>query len=317
MVNKFPRKKVYVFITHSPLREGEVFALNDRKIIYSDFFKGYSEGRWDAENKGWTSSIIPSAVDVEYDDTLKIHCGLTEYKYLSGMVKLALARGSTDLVEMISGLSTEIMPLTIDERFFLDRRVEGTTQHAVGFYDIPTAGQNAQIYLDKATMIHPRLIKDIFDMFGFPKWNLIRHLNLRLDEIGNIFYTGFSRGFEVSLDSQFNGYSKVNVESREIMKRNNLENRLVYNFGDLIEVLDSIGNNGKTNKIKEDIYGNIPKSNEQTKGFAIVDDCLGTLLSNLYHLKRMEYNQALEILKSKVYSIKEVKQKLIHLENLN
>ena len=56
--------------------------------------------------------------------------------------------------------------------------------------------------------------------------------------------------------------------------------------------------------LKEDIYGNLPTENEQTNGFAIVDDCLGTLLSNTLHLRgQKEYGGALERLRERGYSI--------------
>lgn len=261
---------------------------------------------------------MPSAVDVEQkEDSLIIHCGLTEYKFLLGMVNLVLEKKRTDLYENIHGLSTEIMPLTSDGMFFLDRRHPETTQHGVGFYDIPTAGQNAQMWIDRLPEEHSGLVKNMEDMFGFPRWNLMRHLGLKQGEIEDIFYTGFSRGFEVSLDSQFNGYVRVIPEAKEIQKRSNESSRLTYRLRDLSNVLDSIGNNGRTRKIKEDVYGNKPFPTED--GFRIVDDCLGTLLSNTLHLKGIrEYSHALEIIKGKGYDIREIFQsRIIHLDDLD
>jgi len=318
MTESFPRKRVYVSTLPSPLRERHVSAIRDREIKVGDFLRGYSEGRWVAENEGWTSSSIPSAVDVEQtQDNLLIHCGLTEYKYLLGMVKLASERGRTGLAEDIHGLSTEIMPLTLDQMFFLDRRSGGMTQHGVGFYDIPTAGQHAQMWIDRIPEEHQGLVKNMLDMGGFPRWNLIRHLGLKQEEIGEIFYTGFSRGFEVSLDSQFNGYTKITPEAGEIMRRSKEGSRLVYNFDDLLDLLDSIGNDGNGGRsLKEDIRGRTPEPTGT--GFRIIDDCLGTLLSNTLHLRGKEaHDQVLGVLEGKGYEIMEVSQKRVHLDDLN
>tara|TARA_Y100000310_G_scaffold167546_2_gene167400 strand:- start:38961 stop:39995 length:1035 start_codon:yes stop_codon:yes gene_type:complete len=324
MTEIFPRKVVYVSTSHSPLGEGNVSAIHDRMIFISDSLREYAERKWSIENVGRFSSVIPSAVDVEQNEnSMRIHCGLTEYKMLLGMVKMALERERTGLSENIHGLSTEIMPLTLDKMFFLDKRSDAITQHGVGFYDIPTAGQSAQIYLKKAFETGPDLIKGksdtdkMLDMFGFPRWNLVRHLGLNQDEIGDIFYTGFSRGFEVSLDSQFNGFARVIPEAREIMRRSNEESRLVYRLEDVLDILSSIGNNGEEGqRLKEDIYGNTPVPNGN--GFRIIDDCLGTLLSNTFHLRGVDdYFQALDILKKKDYDVIEVPQGIIHLDDLN
>lgn len=313
MNNKFPRKEIYVYTSKTPLKEGEVLALNDRKIELTPSFKEYSERKWETENKGWTSSIIPSAVDVEVSmEGMKVHCGLTEYKYLLGMVKLITETKTTDSAPSIHGLSTEIMPLTLDGIFLLNRREKSTTQHGIGFYDIPNAGQNAQMWLDKIPKEQSGLVNGLFDLVGFPKWNMIRNIVLTEKEIGEIFYTGFSRGFEVSLDSQFNGYAPVKLAAHELKNREGNENKLFYRFNDIMEVLDSINN---SSKIKEDIYGNTPKPTEE--GFKIIDDCLGTLLSNIKHIKGdKEYNQALEVLKNKDYKITEISQEKIHLDSL-
>ena len=307
MTSIFPRKEVFVYTTSKPLGKGEVIALNDRKLILSEEFKDYAQERWDAENKNWTSSVLPSAIEVEHEkDSMIIHCGLSEYKHLIGMVKLAIQTKTMPHQDYIGGLSTEIMPLTSDETFCLEKRVTGT-QHAVNFWDIPSASQTAQMYIDKLPKEYSGLIKNLFDLEGFPIWSLIRNMNFKPEEIGEIFYTGFSKGAEVSIDTQFNGFTKVGLESGVIKERlkDKGENLLVYRFSDLSEVLDSIGKSGQRGeRVKEDIYGNLPTENEQTKGFGIVDDCLGTLLSNTLHLRGQEkYGEVLEVLREKGYYI--------------
>ena len=307
MPKEFPRKEFWVYSSFKPIDAKKVIALNDREITLTNGFKGYAQGRWDAENKGWTSSIMPSSVEVEANDnSMVIHCGLSEYKHLLGMVKLAIQTKTMPRQDYIGGLSTEIMPLTSDETFCLEKRVKGT-QHGLGFWDIPSASQTAQMWLDKVPKEYPGLVRDLFDMDGFARWNLIRNMDFKPEEIGTIFYTGFSKGAEVSLDMQYNGFTKVDLESgivRERLKEKG-ENLLIYQFEDLPEVLDSIGKSGKKgDRFKEDIYGNLPTENEQTNGFAIVDDCLGTLLSNTLHLRgQKEYGEALEKLRERGYSI--------------
>src|SRR3989344_2285176 len=113
MVSIFPRKEVFVYTTSKPLRTGEIKALEDREIKLTSGFLGYAQGRWDAENKNWTSSVLPSAIEVEHEkDSMIIHCGLSEYKHLIGMVKLAFKTGIMPHEDYVNGLSTEIMPLT-------------------------------------------------------------------------------------------------------------------------------------------------------------------------------------------------------------
>lgn len=306
-MSKFPRKELWIHTTSNPLKKGEIIALNDRETKLTDYFLGYADGRWASDNIGWTSSILPFSVEVESsDNSMIIHCGLSEYKYLLGMVKLAFQNKTIPYQNYIGGLSTEIIPLTSDETFCLEKRVKGT-QHGLGFWDIPTASQNAQIWLDKIPKEYSGLVKNLFDMDGFPRWNLVRTMGFKPEEIGEIFYTGFTKGAEVSLDTQYNGFTLVDLESEIIKERlkEKGENSLFYRFNELPEVLDSIGKNGKSGeRVKEDIRGNIPTGNDQTNGFAIVDDCLGTLLSNTLHLKgQKEYLEALEILRKRGYSI--------------
>jgi len=306
MKKKFPRKEVYVHTTKIPLGEGDVITLEDRTLQISPYFKKYAEQKWESENKEGVSSPMLSVLEIEsQDDRLILHCGPTEYKYLLGMVKLAFQQGEIG-EDYIAGLSTEIMPLTLDNMFFLEKRYSKITQHGVGFYDMPSAGQHAQIHLDKSKIKYQGLVNGMSDMFGFPIWNMIRNLNVNPSELEKIFYTGFSKGFEVSLDTQINGYARVNLEALELEKRNTTENRFTYNFNDLSDLLTCIGNDGKDGRrIKEDIHGKIPIPNE--RGFALIDDCLGTLLSNTKHLYGTEkYEDLVKILKNKDYKINEV-----------
>jgi len=322
MSSKFPRKEIWIHTTPKPLRKGKIAAVNDREIKLTDYFRGYSDGRWASDNVGWTSSVLPSSVEVESDDNyMIIHCGLSEYKNLMGMVKLAIQTKEMPEADYIGGLSTEIMPLTSDGIFTLEKRVKGT-QHGLGFWDIPSASQTAQMWLDKVPKEYSGLVKDLFDMDGFPRWNLIRNMALKPEEIGEIFYTGFSKGAEVSLDSQFNGYTNLDLEHEVIRERmlssiktdaekqERAKNLLFYKFEDLPAIFDSIGKSGKRgDRVKEDIYGNIPTENEQTKGFAIIDDCLGTLLSNAAHLIGPNaYTSGLNMLKNRGYIINSVPQ---------
>ena len=307
MIKRFPRKEFWVYTTSSPLGKEKVKALNDIEIKLTDSFKGYAKGRWDAENKGWTSSVLPSSVEVEHDgDSMTIHCGLSEYRDLIGMVKLAIQTGKMPHQDYIGGLSTEIMPLTSDGVFCLEKRIKGT-EHGVGFWDIPSASQTAQMWIDKLPQEHKGLVQGLFDMDGFPRWSLIRNMAFLPNEIGKIFYTGFAKGREVSLDMQYNGFTKVDLESGVIAERlkEKGKNILFYRFEDLSKVLDSIGKDGdRGERVMEDISGNVPTSNVQTNGFAIVDDCLGTLLSNTLHLRgAKEYGEALEVLGKRGYSV--------------
>ena len=317
MSKEFPRKEFYIYTTNIPLDDGKVVALNDRQIEHSKNLKEYSKTKWEIENIDWINSPIPSVIDVESGkDNLTLHCGLTEYKYLLGMVKMATERKSTISLEFIHRLSTEIRPITLDGMFFLSRRSDRETQHCVGFYDIPSASKNAQMWINKIPKEYVGLVNGMFDMFGFPKLNLIRHFRLNLEEMGEIKYTGFSKGFDGSLDSQFNGYVPIKLEAREILGRGkNSVNFLTYKFDDLNELLATIRNNGKEGRrIKEDIYGNVPEPNEM--GFVIVDDCIGTLLSNKKHLTKNGYIEGLEILKKKGYKINEIPAGNIHLDDL-
>ncbi len=317
MSKEFPRKEFYVYTSKAPLGEGTVIALKDREFSIGDVLREYSEKKWETDNAGWISSVIPTVTDVEHDGySMKLHCGLTEYKYLLGMVKFADEKKETGLTEVIHGLSTEIMPLLADETFPLERRTESSTQHGVGFYDIPSAGQNAQMWIDKLPEDKLHLVNSLFDVFGFPKWNMMRNIGFNYEEIGDIFYTGFSRGFEVSLDSQFNGYVRIKAESEEIKNRPGNDNKFFYKFDDFLDFLSSINNDGKSKKIKEDVYGNIPQPTEN--GFKIIDDCFGTLLSNIFHLKGGKYyRQAKEILIQKEYRINEINDARTNLLELN
>lgn len=319
MSKEFPRKEVWVHTTQRPLKSSEVKAVWDEEIVLTDYFRGYSDGRWASDNVGWTSSILPSSVSVDSaKDSILIHCGLSRYKNLIGMVKLSLERKTMPSKDYIGGLSTEIMPLTSDGVFTLEKRVKGT-QHGLGFWDIPSSGQNAEMWLNKVPKEYSSLINGLLDMDGFPRWNIIRNMGLKPEEIGEIFYTGFSKGAEVSLGSQFNGYTNLGLESGIVRKRllkdlgkrgeeARAKNLLFYRFEDLPEVFDSIGKNNKRwERVKPDVYRNLPTENAQTNGFAIVDDCLGTLLSNTWHLKGDEkYGQALDSLKSRGYFINSI-----------
>lgn len=317
MTKPFPRKEIYVFTTEKPINEKNVYAINDKDLIISDYLKDYSEKRWESDNKEWASSVIPSALEVELSDNeLKIHCGLTEYKYLLGMVKLADETKQSPS-ENIHGLSIETVPIFADDTVIFEQRLSSSTQHGVEFYDFPTASQNAEIYIKKAEEKFPGLVKSMFDMSGFPKFHILRafeQIKPESLEIISIKYTGFSRGFEVSLDSQFNGYTFLLKESKEVMKGDKAEHRLVYRKKDLLDVLNSIGNT----KLKEDIYGKKPGIAPQTGAFTIVDCCLGNILSTLYHLDNSKYKDALNILKDKEYEVNEVKPEgnIIKLDSL-
>ena len=319
--NSFPRKEFYACTFDSPVNAVNASAIDScGKITHSNFLRNYAEAKWDVENKGWKSSMIPTALDVHYtEDKLLINCGVTEYKYLLGQFKLALEKNETNLFESIHGLSTEILPLSLDEIFLLQRRTDGITQHGVDFYDIPTAGQHAGMYLNQASEKYPGLVKGMLDMDGFPRFNLARHLNLKPEEIGSIDYVGFSRGFEVSLDSQFNGVTKLNLENMQLIKRaENPGLLLAYRFADILDVFDSLGKKGKN--VKEDLFKNKPVANSLTKGFGIIDDCLGTFLSVLFHKNVVLYTQALGILANRGYKVNNKylsSGKVIKLDDLN
>ncbi len=308
----FPRKEIYIHNTQKPLDSGLVRALYDRNIKINHFLEEYSESKWELENQRWTSSRIPSIMDVDSNkEEMTFHCGISEYKYLLGMVKLAHEKKESDTHGIIHGLSTEIMPIFNDDIIVFEQRQGNATQHGVGFYDIPTASQNAEFYIDEANKIQEGLVKNIFDMTGFPKYHILKSFpKISLDKINEIFYTGFSRGFEVSLDTQVNGYTNINLDIRSIEEKS--ENRLYYKLSDLLPILDSIGET----ITKEDIYGKKPKENLQTEKFAIIDDCLGNILNYIYHKKYNIYNSAIEILENKGYKIKEVYKNRITLDQL-
>ena len=83
MAKEFPRKEIYVHTTPSLVDSKSVKAVWDREIRIPNYLKGYSQARWDVENKGWTSSRLPSAVDVEsVEGMLEIHCGINNTKIL-------------------------------------------------------------------------------------------------------------------------------------------------------------------------------------------------------------------------------------------
>lgn len=313
MIEKaFPRKEFYIHNTKKPLNSSLVRALYDRNLKINNFLKEYSESKWELENQGGISSRISSIIDIDSNkNEMILHCGVSEYKYLLGMVKLAHEKRESDTHGIIHGLSTEIMPIFNDEIIVFEQRQGNATQHGAGFYDIPTASQNAEFYINKANQLKEGLVKNIFDMTGFPKYHILKAFpKISLYKIKEIFYTGFSRGFEVSLDTQVNGYTNINLDIQSIEDK--LENRLYYKLSDLLSVLDSIGEIIK----KEDIYGKKPKENHQTGKFAIIDDCLGTLLSYIYHKKYDIYDSALEILENKGYKINEVCKNRIALDDL-
>ena len=315
MMKEFPRKEIYVHTTPSLVDSKSVKAVWDREIRIPNYLKGYSQARWDVENKGWTSSRLPSAVDVEsVEGMLEIHCGINEYKNLIGGVKLGYHLKRSD-VAVLHGLSTEIMPLTFDGVFPLERR--SATEHGNGFYDIPTSGQHAQMWLNKLEEAgYPDLAASMLDMTGFPKGNLLRTLGIKPTN-NPIIYTGFSRGFEVSLDTQFNGFTRTSIECEELRDLSEKNKGLFYyKFEDLLKVLDSVG---KNEGVFEDVYGNKPQANKQTGAFALVDDCLGTLLSNTYHLLgngNGAYAEGVDVLRRRGYTVNEVPKGLIHLSSL-
>ena len=317
MPNSFPRKEIYVYTTEKPLDEKSVFAMNDKDLVIPDYLEDYSKKKWESDNKGWTSSVIPSALEVELvDNSMTIHCGLTEYKYLLGMVKLADEKKRSDDNGVIHGLSIETIPIFSDDTIILERRNSSSTQHGVGFYDFPTASQNAEMYLKKAETKYPGLVKSMFDMSGFPRFHILKSFEQIKPESleTSIKYIGFSRGFEVSLDSQFNSYIFLPLESGEVMTDNKAENRLVYRRSRLLDVLDSI--NRET--ALRDINGIRPVPCLQTGGFSIIDDCLGNILSFIYHTDNSNYSDAITILKESGYTINEVKPKgnLVKLDDL-
>ncbi len=307
MPKLFPRKEIYVYTTEISLESDKVKAIYDKgKLKLSNYFEGYAQGRWDAENKGWTSSVIPSIIEIDIiPKGMTLHCATTRYHNLLGMVKHTYERGVTDDKNIVHGLSIETVPIFSDDTVVFERRKSGATQHAIGFYDFPTASQNALIYLGKAEEKFPGLVKNMFDMTGFPKFHLAKAFDLsNPKDIDEIFYVGFSRGFEVSLDTQINGYVGLPIESKEVMKSEKAESRLAYKIDKLLDLLNCIG---KEKSFPLDEYGNIPQPASHINRFAIVDDCLGTILSTLYHIKgKSSYYDAISILEKKGYTINEV-----------
>jgi len=314
---KFPRKEVYVYTAERPLDSNHVKAVHDRgELKLSDNLEKYAQERWDNENKGWINSVIPSAVDVEFSNgNMIVHCAVTKYHKMLGMVKLAIESGETDGNNVIQGSSTEILPIFADDTVILEQRQGTVTQHGVGFYDFPSASKNAEMYLCQAETRYPGLVKGMFDMIGFPKFHLLRVFKkITQEQIKDMFYVGFSKGFEVGLETQFNGYTHLPMESQQVTTSEEIGHRLIYKTNDFLDVLDSIGNGN----FKADINGKKPNSNPQTKGFSIVDESLGTILSAFYHIKGLEfYNSALDILNKKGYKINEVPyNSKIHLNDL-
>ena len=90
----------------------------------------------------------------------------------------------------------------------------------------------------------------------------------------------------------------------------------ISKFSDLIHLIESIGNDGITHSIKEDLHGNIPKPTKQTSGFGFVDSSLGTILSILEMGNPNLYQEAKNILESKGYEIIELKRNIIFLDSL-
>ncbi len=316
MTNAFPRKEIHVHNLESPLGESSVSVLPRGRLIVDEEFKRYAQKRWEEKNNGNVNSVIPSAFEVETTkDSMTIWCYRTEYKYLTGMVELALEKGTSDVQTIVHSLSTEIMPVTQDGMFFLERRPEIGRQHASGFYDLG-GNQNAQIWVDKSRAVKPDLVKDIFDVFGFPRWNLFQHFGINGEEINEICYTGYARGFEISIASQFNGYAKVNVTGRDVFARRPENDRLVYRLEDIPEIFASLENNGsRGSRLRSDIYGKIPRPTDE--GFKLVDGTIGNLLSNTLHLRgKKEYDIAKVVLATKGYVINEVPMGKIKLDDL-
>jgi hypothetical protein len=319
MINQFPRKKIYICTFQRPLEDGEIVAREEvGNLGLDERLVDYSEDAWERESRGKVSSEIASAVSVKLDPCCVIvNCGLTGYKNLIGQFKRARENKQTDGLERVHGLSTEILPITNDERVIFEQRDARVTDHGVGFYDIPTAGQSAQMYVETARKDYPGLVNNEFDLFGLAKYNLIRHLGVEIGEIGeDLAFVGFSRGFEVSIDSQFNGFCSLNLESGEIERRTlgNESHRLVYGMEDILGVFDSIG---KTTGLKEDVHGNVPGITKMDERFRMVDNCLGTLLSVLWHKHNESYGPAKQILEGKGYEIQEVHLKMNEVLNLD
>ena len=200
----FPRKEIYIHNTQKPINSNLIKALYDRNQKINHFLSEYSDSKWELENQGWISSIIPTIVDVDSNrDEMILHCGTSEYKYLLGMVKLAKEKRESDTNGIIHGLSTEIIPIFNEDIIVFEQRQGKSTQHGVGFYDIPTASQNAEIYIDKANKFKEGLVKNIFDMTGFPKYHILKAFpKISLDKIKEIFYTGFSDFSSIDLISK-------------------------------------------------------------------------------------------------------------------
>ncbi|MBI2044046.1 hypothetical protein HYT24_01645 [Candidatus Pacearchaeota archaeon] len=319
MDKPFPRKEIYVHTLPNILTSGQVSAIDHGRLELNEELRRYADAKWEKENQKDPNSVIPSAFMVETDEnSMTVHCHGTEYKYLLGTVKMAREEGTSDLPQLISDLSSEIMLLTKDEMFVLERRLGEATQVGIRRYDIPSY-QNAQIWVD-SIMPGERdqidLNDGMWDMPGFARWSLMREFGLRSKEIGQIFYTGFARGFEVSISPQFNGFARTNLTGEELMARKVDGDRLIYRFEELTELFASLGKEFKRRDLKPDVYGRIPRTTHD--GFRIIDGCLGNLLSNAYHLNGIErYTQLKAILKEKGYVIHEVPTGNVNLDDLN
>lgn len=316
---------MYVCTLPNLLPAEQVSVRKHGNLVVNEELRKYSDERWERDNLGWPNSEIPSVFSIDVNDwSMAIDCRMTEYKYLLGMVKMAAERKASDLPQLISGLSCEIMPFPEDGMLVLERRSEREVQQGAGFYEIP-AYQNAQMRIDEITLGD---LKDmgvesvgILDMSDFPRWNLMRHFGLKSKETGMVFYTGFARGFEVSIAPQFNGFARVSLTGEEMFeRRRDKRDRLMYRFDDLPDLFDTLGNTGgKRGKPLSDVYGKTPKPTKD--GFRLIDGCLGNLLSNAYHLDEGEekrvYKELKSILERKGYIINEVPKGKINLDGLN
>jgi hypothetical protein len=313
--NTFPRKVIYAHITEKPLDSRLVAARNDRTFNLNDHLRDFSDVKWATDNVGWTSSPLPTMIEVDStEDELVLHCGITEYKYLSGMVKLAKQEKKSNTHGTIHGLTTEVIPIFEDETVIIEQRQGADTQHGVGFYDFACAGQNAKMYVDKANELVNGLVSSMFDMVGFPQYQITKAFpQLHPDSIGDMFYVAVSRGFEVSLDSQVCGFTHVPFESGDVRVNDASEHRLIYMVDELPELLDSIGRA----RPRGDIFARTPKPAPQTGVFTIVDDSIGTILGILYHKDRSQYQSALDALHDRGYTINEVNGPSFNLDDLN
>ena len=90
MSKEFPRKEVYVYTSKKQLDSSKVTAIHDKgELILPDYLENYAQMRWNSDNNGWISSVIPSMVDVEISqggNLMKFRCATTKYHKLLGMV---------------------------------------------------------------------------------------------------------------------------------------------------------------------------------------------------------------------------------------